>query len=347
MKGFTINQPLREIMYLQGFRDNPWAYKTFAPSIKGGHVGIDISFGDGDPVRALGEGPIIYQSLDTVVQLIKIDGKDYEVSYGHGRNKRFIVGQTAKEGDTLCDQGYEGPSVMYDKSTPVTEKLAWSHLHFTLRPIVLGEKDGKLTIWDYTRFSPIPYRYVFSDETVDHFIDPEPFSRSVIVKVAKAIERKEDYSKYHADTNNPGNIRSNLGPFIKFKTYQEGFDYLCNYIERACTGKHDAYRPNMTVIEFFQKYAPEKDGNDPLKYAQDVVEWVGLRSIHDPISDWLLTEMEWIRKYNYVKWSYPENVVSESVKVTSPDDAQKASLTVVLMKLLKALWNTIAKDKGR
>ena len=346
MKGFTLNQPLREIIYLQGFKENPWAYEKFAPSIKAGHIGIDVSFGDGDPIRALGHGPIIYQSMDTIVQLIKINGKDYEITYGHGRNKRFIVGQIAKEGDVLCDQGYEGPSVMYAPSTPEVDKLSFSHLHLSIRPIILGEKDTKLTIWNFTRFSPIPYKYIISDTEVDHFIDPEPFSRQVIVSIAKAIEKKENYTKYHADTNNPGMIRSVSGPFIKFNTYEEGFEYLCDYLTRACTGKHAAYRKDMTVKQFFSVYAPTKDNNDPFKYALDITEWVGLISMNDPISDWLLTEMEWLKKYRSVKWSYPEHVVSVAVR-GNPEEMQKTGLRVTVMKLLMSIWNSVTKDKGR
>lgn len=45
--------------------------------------------------------------------------------------------------------------------------------------------------------------------------------------------------------NNPGNCKK-VNPdgttsFITFKTYQDGFDYLCKYIIRACTDLHPAY----------------------------------------------------------------------------------------------------------
>lgn len=334
-----------EIMYLQGFRENPWAYESFAPSIKGGHIGIDVSFGDGDPVRALGDGPIVHQSRDTVVQLIKIDGDDYEISYGHGRNKKFIVGQTAKERDILCDQGYEGPSVMYRDNTPEVDKLAFSHLHLSIRPIMLGPKDGRLVVWNYALYSPIPYSYLISDSSVDHFVDPETFSRQVIISIAKAIEKKENYRKYHADTNNPGMIRSVNGPFLKFTTYEEGFEYLCDYLKRACSGKHSAYRPDMTIKQFFYVYAPIEDRNDPDKYAQDICSWVGLNSINDPISDWMLTEIGWIKKYNSCKWSYPEHVAYEHANTA--EEVQKAGLRLIIMKLLKSIWSVVTRDKGR
>ena len=346
MRGITFNQPLKQIMFLQAFGANPWAYSSFATTITGGHIGIDVSFGDGDPIRAVSDGEIVYVSQDTIVQLCKLGSDWFEIVYGHGRDCKVSVGDIVNSGTELASQGYEGPSVMYKSDTPEIEKLSWSHLHFGIRPVIIGERDnGSFHPWNFAGFSNTPYRYKNDKFDVDDFIDPAPFFEKVIYKIADAIIKKEDMRKYHAKDNNPGAIRSAKGPFLKFPSYQEGYDYLVDYLKRACIGTHKAYRKGMTIREFFSVYSPSNDGNDPLKYARDVVAWVGLRSIDDPISDWLLTEIEWIRKYNCYEWSYPEQVVANQVR---PGDTQvKIQNEISIMKILKAIWNLITRDKGR
>lgn len=72
--------------------------------------------------------------------------------------------------------------------------------------------------------------------------------------------------------NNPGNIRSSSGPFIKFNTYQDGYNALKNIIIRACTGQSKVYNPNDTYYDFFGKYSPSSDNNDPKSYAEEVAK---------------------------------------------------------------------------
>lgn len=45
---------------------------------------------------------------------------------------------------------------------------------------------------------------------------------------------------------------------------------LKDYVTRACTGKHKAYKPTFTINEFFNVYAPSSDNNNPYKYASYV-----------------------------------------------------------------------------
>lgn len=60
---------------------------------------------------------------------------------------------------------------------------------------------------------------------------------------------------------NPGNIKGIDGRFRVFKTYDEGFNYLKDYIRRACTGKHPAYKPSMSIKQFFAIYAPSSENS--------------------------------------------------------------------------------------
>lgn len=76
--------------------------------------------------------------------------------------------------------------------------------------------------------------------------------------------------------NNPGNLRGTNGKFLIFKTYNEGWLALKDYVIRACTGKHAAYKPDFTILQFFQVYAPSADNNDPKRYASWVANRIGV-----------------------------------------------------------------------
>lgn len=68
--------------------------------------------------------------------------------------------------------------------------------------------------------------------------------------------------------NNPGDIRGADGNFIKFATPLEGQAALYNDLTTKMTGKsRTGLKPESTLYEFVQKYAPKGDGgNDPLSY---------------------------------------------------------------------------------
>lgn len=107
-----------------------------------------------------------------------------------------------------------------------------------------------------------------------------------IEKFAEAIKVHEGWyigSRSYRN-NNPGNLkfvgqagaRKEVGgSFCVFDSYQAGWDALINMITNAVYGKSQVYRPTMTVLQFFQKYAPSADSNNPEKYAAFVAARVG------------------------------------------------------------------------
>lgn len=103
---------------------------------------------------------------------------------------------------------------------------------------------------------------------------PEP-KESLLIPWAKAIEKFENANK---SWNNPGAIRSVSGPFLRFKTYEEGFNYLLNYLTRAASGKHKAYPRGgeTTLLEFQHIYSPAEDNNNPEAYANFVAKEIGV-----------------------------------------------------------------------
>lgn len=323
---------------MQGLRENKWAYSTFAPNHKGGHPGIDLQYGYQDKVEALFDGRIVYTQFDTVVELCTLpNGVSLEINYGHCSDVKVFNGQEVKQGQEIGRVSFIGPSQMWQENTVLADKIAWSHLHFGIREVEIGSVNPCSYYWDYQHRSIVPYSVKEYDASIEHFIDPSEYNIPVYYLIAQAIERKENYRKYHADTNNPGNIRGTNGKFLKFVSYEEGFDYLCNYINRACRGEHKAYNSDMTMLDFFSKYAPSEDNNNPKKYAEDVCQWVGIPSIYSPISDWLLTQLEWAKKYNYNPYlAYP----METAPIIGSTGVFAGILTAV-----KRLWQMIFKDE--
>lgn len=74
--------------------------------------------------------------------------------------------------------------------------------------------------------------------------------------------------------------------FVTFPNYQTGFDALCTFLIDACNDKLSSYQSSMTLLQFFEKYAPSSDNNDPLRYARTVADAVGA-TVNTKISELL------------------------------------------------------------
>lgn len=101
---------------------------------------------------------------------------------------------------------------------------------------------------------------------------PEPSNLKHILW-GRGIEAFENMDK---SFNNPGAIKGTNGKFLKFASYEEGWSYLLRYLERAATGQHKAYKPEFTLLKFFQVYAPSNDNNNPTNYARFVSKRIGV-----------------------------------------------------------------------
>lgn len=63
--------------------------------------------------------------------------------------------------------------------------------------------------------------------------------------------------------------------FVKFPTYEIGFKALCTFLTDACNDKLGWYRSTMTLLDFFNVYAPPFE-NDTNRYAVVVAEKLGV-----------------------------------------------------------------------
>ena len=83
----------------------------------------------------------------------------------------------------------------------------------------------------------------------------------------------EDFENFNESFNNPGALRESKfqkgkkNGFAFFETYAIGKKALLYQLVIACNGKSKNYQPEMTLVQFFEKYAPKVDGNNPQLYA--------------------------------------------------------------------------------
>lgn len=103
----------------------------------------------------------------------------------------------------------------------------------------------------------------------------------------KATQEHEGYFKGSRSfrNNNPGNLKyvgqatatgADEKGFCIFPDYESGYNALKNMFTRACLGNSKVYKPEMTLLDFYNKYAPSSDDNNPLIYAQFVAKRIGV-----------------------------------------------------------------------
>lgn len=119
----------------------------------------------------------------------------------------------------------------------------------------------------------------------DNVVPPKPASK--LGAWADAIQTHEGWfpgSRSYRN-NNPGNLRyvgqklaigKDSANFCIFRTYQDGRSTLEQMLVNAATGKSSVYNPEMTLLDFFNKYAPSEDNNNPGAYAADVAKRIGV-----------------------------------------------------------------------
>lgn len=83
--------------------------------------------------------------------------------------------------------------------------------------------------------------------------------------------------------NNPGNLRWHpsqatfggvrTGTFTTFPSYEQGFAALMADLQAKLTGRSSRldYSKNLTLLDYVKVYAPAADRNDPVKYAQAII----------------------------------------------------------------------------
>lgn len=123
--------------------------------------------------------------------------------------------------------------------------------------------------------------------------------KGLLEKMADAIQRFEGFTPGSVAyrNNNPGNLKYFGGEkwqgqigvdksgFIIFDTYSNGRRALTKLLTNAATGAlAPSYLPTMTLLQFFSRYAPTSDANNPTQYAEFVARELNVDPM-TPISE--------------------------------------------------------------
>lgn len=339
---FSLQAKPKEVLFLQAFNASPEAWAL--TGLSRAHIGIDISRGDGDPIYALFSGTVAYTNdKEGSVVYLTDGGELLEVSHGHLKDIKVKAGQKVKAGDIVGYQSTVGPSVAWPEGS--VDRVAWSHEHLSFRKAKLGRKSQNLK-WNWPALSPIAYHIEEYDPGMDHFRDPNLWNEQVIEKFIRAIANHEGFfnrtSRIAIECNNPGNMRyspladgfKNYGTkekpniFAVFNSLEKGWAALRRDTEIKATGRSSTgLKATDSILKFCEIYAPKFE-NDSKRYAEVLVDYCGLKGIDNPISDVLLTELDYARKYNNFSdgWFANEN--------------KHGSTMTGIYKSLRYLWNT-------
>lgn len=106
--------------------------------------------------------------------------------------------------------------------------------------------------------------------------------RETVNKIDILVNVIEEFEGFYAgsrayENNNPCNLRyssrqsGKVAGFAYFDTYAEGREACVHQITIAADGRSRVYSPEMTLLQFFNIYAPSGDGNQPSVYYTYVI----------------------------------------------------------------------------
>lgn len=126
-------------------------------------------------------------------------------------------------------------------------------------------------------------------------VPPTPMPTTPHLMLMKWCAAAQSYEGWTIDppsrsyrNNNPGNLEFHDQPnavletghapnrFAHFNTYTDGLQALYNLFLHACTGQSHTYHPTMTLVDFYNVYAPSGDGNNVNEYASFIAKELGI-----------------------------------------------------------------------
>jgi murein DD-endopeptidase MepM/ murein hydrolase activator NlpD len=323
---------LKEVLLLTDYGYNEELSKRFGIPF---HIGCDFSVGMDDPIYSFVYDTAKVSKVNPVVKdegtVVLVDIDNYEYVFAHLDNVQVKEGDLVKFGDYIGNQDSKGQSVQ-EQLRPY-----WQHLHFCVRKISANGQYSNL--WNYGN------KYANMDNKLEGFINPNENCLQVVYRVAEAICQIESgWNRWTnqwnpkaitlRENNNPGGLRYSIfqkgtkNGFAVFDTPLNGFSALVyDLIQKAKGNTRTKLNGKSTIRDFTRIWAPSQDGNNPFKYAENLVRICGFKSLDDRLEDWLLTELDYVRKYsNYAK--------------TAPE---KTFATSWIGMLLNYVWNRVFK----
>ena len=180
--------------------------------------------------------------------------------------------------------------------------------------LVFDSYDPSIKEYRGDAIPEIAYRYTLNEKEVDWLITtlkalikkiqdylatkpaptnpelPPPFlKQNILNMMCLAIQKHEGWianppSRSYRNKN-PFNLvyvgqakatKEPNGRFCVFQTYEDGFNAGKQMILNAAMGKSKIYHPSDNLFDFFNKYAPKSDNNDPIRYAEVVAKAMGV-----------------------------------------------------------------------
>ena len=214
------------------------------------------------------------------------------------REKKGLYTKKKGEADTHWTTlfGYEKGKhwLVFDSYKPYVKKLAWDYDFGYAKRLYIGESTHqrkqlqigviiKLFLLGHIAeaWKVIKAMVGLAEEVtvVENTTKDEP-KKDYIDLMAQAIQEFEGWYEGSKSwrNKNPGNIKKGDGSFMKFRTHEEGFNYLKDYLHRACTGKHKSYKPEFSLFKFVATYAPPSENSSAsiLNYATHIAKALDL-----------------------------------------------------------------------
>lgn len=214
-----------------------------------------------------------YVSLSDVREALKYSPLGMSVPAWHEKDGVYYRPEGARDNHWVVCYGIKenGNLLIFDTYFPYLKEVRADVKPYVIMSYYLKRQVVQETFWQ--KFCAIIEAIFIGEKPVypdDPPITPEPVK-------PKPVEPKKDYIQLWGEAialfegtephhpsvknKNPGNIKGLDKKFLVFKTREEGFAYLKDYLHRACTGDHKAYRPDMTLKQAMRVYALE--GNEP------------------------------------------------------------------------------------
>lgn len=166
--------------------------------------------------------------------------------------------------------------------------------------MLTGQQDNTHTYWDEWQLEKVLDELNFSSRlSILQFIQQKinairyllnRMSMNHIEKMAQAIQEHEGYFQGSRSfrNKNPGNLKftpytkqlgaitSDPDGFARFANIAQGIKALIQLITDAKNGLLKSYKPDMTLLQFFEVYAPDSDGNNSKSYAKRIAAKIGV-----------------------------------------------------------------------
>lgn len=140
--------------------------------------------------------------------------------------------------------------------------------------------------WLENKVAPFTNRNMEPEQTI---IQTPPITSEVLStptenRLAEFFQRIATYEGANPENNNPlderyyfggylpkyGTVRESSGGFAMFETLAIGVEY-----GMECLRERVLNHPELDFLDFFNVFAPRKDGNNPIKYAKTVALEMG------------------------------------------------------------------------